>query len=49
LKVTFRLDRRNYPIGRKISDEEFATVNLKRNDFHGEWNYSIRPNRKKKL
>jgi hypothetical protein len=49
LKVTCRLDRRNYPIGRKISDEEFATVNLKRNDFHGEWNYSIRPNRKKKL
>jgi hypothetical protein len=49
LKVTCRLDRRNYPVGRKISDEEFATVNLIRNEFHGEWNYSIRPKRKSKL
>ena len=43
LKVTCRLDRRRYPVGRKITDEEFATVNLTRHKFHGEWNYSIRP------
>jgi len=49
LKVTCRLDRRNYPVGRKISDEEFSSVNLVPNEFHGEWNYSIRPTRKKKL
>ena len=28
LKVTCRLDRRRYPAGRKVSDEEYATVNL---------------------
>ncbi len=45
LKVTCRLDRRTYPVGKKISAEEFAAVNLEPNDFHGEWNYCIRPTR----
>jgi hypothetical protein len=45
LKVTCRLDRRRYPTGRHVSDEEYAAVNIKPHDFHGEWNYSIRPNR----
>jgi hypothetical protein len=44
LTVTCRLDRRKYPPGRKISVEEMRKVNLKRNTFHGEWNYVIRPN-----
>ncbi len=43
LTVTCRLDRRRYPVGRKISDEAFAVVNLKPHAFHGEWNYSIHP------
>ena len=43
LKVTCRLDRRRYPTGRKISDEDFAAVNLVTQAFHGEWNYIIRP------
>jgi len=43
LKVTCRLDRRRYPVGRKVTNKEFATVNLKPNSFHGEWNYTIRP------
>jgi hypothetical protein len=49
LKVTCRLDHRNYPVGRKISDEELATVNLIPHEVHGEWNYCIRPTQKKKL
>ena len=41
LKKSFcRLDRRRYPIGRKISDKEWATINLLRDDFHGDWNYT---------
>jgi hypothetical protein len=44
LKVICRLDRRKYPTGRKVSDEEMKRVNLKRNTFHGDWNYVIRPN-----
>ena len=43
LSVTCRLDRRRYPVGRKVSDEEFAAIRLTPDPFHGEWNYSIRP------
>ena len=46
LKVCCRLDRRRYPTGRKVSDEEWAKINLHRDDFHGDWNYTIRPRRK---
>jgi len=46
LKVTCRLDRRKYPTGREVSDEEMKHVNLQRHKFHGEWNYLIRPNPK---
>jgi Rhodopirellula transposase DDE domain len=38
LTVTCRLDRHRYPVGRKVSDHEIATVNLTPNAFHGEWN-----------
>ena len=43
LTVTCRLDRRKYPVGRQVTDEEFAMVNLKPQAFHGEWNYFICP------
>ena len=46
LKVTCRLDRRKYPTGREVSDDEMQRVNLERNKFHGEWNYLIKPNAK---
>lgn len=44
LKVTCRLDRRKYPTGRTVTDEEMKRVNIRRQKFHGEWNYVIRPN-----
>jgi hypothetical protein len=44
LKVTCRLDRRKYPTGREVSDAQMQRVNLERNQFHGEWNYLIKPN-----
>ena len=43
LKVTCRLDRRKYPTGRKVTDEEMKRVNLEPHKFHGDWNYTIRP------
>jgi hypothetical protein len=43
LTVTCRLDRRRYPVGRTVSTQEMATVNLAPQPFHGEWNYVIRP------
>lgn len=45
LHVTCRLDRRKYPTGRKVTDEEIKRVNLKRNTFHGDRNYIIHPAR----
>ena len=44
LVVKCRLDRRKYPLGRKVSDQEMRQVNLERNRFHGDWNYVIKPN-----
>ena len=46
LHVTCRLDRRRYPIGCKVSNEEYASLNLKPHSFHGEWNYLIKPRQK---
>jgi len=43
LTVTCRLDRRRYPVGRKVSNREMATLRLTPQPFHGEWNYVIRP------
>ena len=43
LRVTCRLDRRKYPAGRKVTDEEMKQVKLERDKFHGDWNYTIRP------
>lgn len=43
LQVSCRLDRRKYVVGRKITPDEMKAVRIKRNNFHGEWNYSILP------
>ena len=43
LTVTCRLDRRQYPVGRKVTAKEVSAVNLIPDSFHGEWNYTIRP------
>ncbi|MEX1118710.1 MAG: ISAzo13 family transposase [Terrimicrobiaceae bacterium] len=43
LRVTCRLDRRKYPAGRKVTDEQMKVVQLERSKFHGDWNYVIRP------
>lgn len=44
LKVKAELDSGHYPKGIKVTDEELETVRIFRDDFHGEWNYSILPN-----
>ena len=46
LRVRCILDTRRYPKKVQISDEQLATVRLKPDAFHGEWNYSISPHRK---
>ncbi len=43
LRVESQLDRNLYPKGIKISDKQMAEVQLRREEFHGDWNYSILP------
>jgi Rhodopirellula transposase. len=43
LKVHAELDENDYERGIKISDAQLAAVNLAPDDFHGEWNYRIKP------
>jgi hypothetical protein len=43
LKIRAALDPGRYATGRKIPDEEFATLQIERDVFHGEWNYTIIP------
>lgn len=43
LKVTCRLDRRQYAIGRKVTAKEYKQISLRPDAFHGEWNYTILP------
>jgi transposase len=43
LKVHAEIDARSYPAGIKVQDGEMGQINLRREDFHGEWNYEILP------
>jgi transposase len=43
LTVTACKDSQTYPTGRKVTNEEVVALNLLRDPFHGEWNYTIRP------
>jgi transposase len=43
LTVESVLDSAPYPAGRKVTDAEMATLQLQRDAFHGEWNYTISP------
>src|SRR3989304_515831 len=47
LKVKAKLDKRKYPLKVKVSDEEMASLNIKPDKFHGEWNYTIEPRKDK--
>ena len=44
LNVRAALDTGTYPTGIKISDRQLATIPLARHEYHGEWNYTIKPN-----
>lgn len=43
LKIKARLDKKSYPKGIQVTDDEISQVNLKKSSFHGEWNYTITP------
>ena len=43
LVVKARLDKKKYKKGKKVSQAELKRLNITRHEFHGEWNYTIRP------
>ena len=43
LRVHSELDTAAYESGIKVSDQEIAQVKLRRDKFHGDWNYEIQP------
>jgi transposase len=43
LKVHAEVDDGSYPAGTKIDDQQLAGIRLKRDRFHGDWNYEIHP------
>jgi hypothetical protein len=45
LRVTARGDRGKYPDNIKATEEEMARLNLVRSEFHGDWNYALKPRR----
>jgi Rhodopirellula transposase DDE domain len=47
LTIRCELDTKSYPKGIKVSDQEIANLNLKGDNFHPEWNYTILPREQK--
>jgi len=46
LSVKARLDKKKYKTGIEVTDHEMENINLFKHSFHGEWNYTIKPNLK---
>lgn len=44
LQVCCEIDGNLYPKGVQVTQQEMQAINLLRDDFHGEWNYTIAPN-----
>jgi hypothetical protein len=43
LAVRSEIDNTQYPKGMCVSDADLAAIKIERDEFHGEWNYCIRP------
>jgi hypothetical protein len=48
LRIRCELDRGAYPTGRRVSDEQVASLRLTPDPFHGDWNYTITPMRRRR-
>ena len=45
LRVEAKLDHGEYPTGVEITNAEMKRLNLVAHDFHGDWNYELRPSK----
>lgn len=48
LRVQCEIDANSYQKGIKVTDRQMQDINLDPDSFHGEWNYTISPNKRKK-
>jgi transposase len=48
LKVEAQLDQKQYPTKVKVPKETMAQINLRPHEFHGEWNYTVKPAKQQK-
>jgi len=46
LKIESQIDYRTYEKGREVKDEDFESIGIIADKFHGEWNYRIEPTAK---
>jgi len=45
LRVSAQSDPGKYPDKLKVTDEEMESLNLVRSEFHGDWNYTLKPHK----
>ena len=45
LRIRCELDKGRYPKGQEVTDDQMAELNLEPHVFHGDWNYTVKPNR----
>ena len=43
LAIRSELDANNYPTGQPVTAQQMESISLKRDAFHGDWNYSLAP------
>ena len=43
LEIHSELNENSYPTGREVTDQQIESLSLKREKFHGEWNYTLVP------
>lgn len=43
LRIQAQLDDHHYAAGIKVTDQELAELAIERDEFHGEWNYRLKP------
>ena len=43
LAIRSELDKGRHPTGRQVTDGQMEALSIKRDAFHGEWNYSVSP------
>jgi hypothetical protein len=49
LRVRCELDRRTYPKDQDVTDAQMAALKLVPHAFHGDWNYTLHPVRKRRF